>query len=84
MIALTEKRFLESSEREGFLDEADRSHEKQLDDLDRVFSMVAEADTPTEVLSDLCFYTPFYSRTSIRVTNGFFCTKYVGARLFML
>lgn len=44
---------------EGFTDEADASHMKQLEDLASVFEKAAEADTPTEVSTFLTF--PFLS-----------------------
>ncbi|XP_057985113.1 E3 ubiquitin-protein ligase CHIP-like isoform X2 [Hevea brasiliensis] len=52
--ALKEKRFLDSSQTEGFLDETIAPHLKELEDLGQVFKRAAEDDTPTEVPDYLC------------------------------
>ncbi|KAA8543556.1 hypothetical protein F0562_021698 [Nyssa sinensis] len=52
--ALEEQHFLDTSEPEGFLDEATNSYSARLEALQRVFRKVAEADMPTEVPDYLC------------------------------
>ncbi|KAJ9697462.1 hypothetical protein PVL29_009329 [Vitis rotundifolia] len=52
--ALKEKHLFDSSELEGFLDENHRSNLEQLEALDRVFRIAAEADIPTDVPDYLC------------------------------
>ncbi|WVZ16695.1 hypothetical protein V8G54_009677 [Vigna mungo] len=52
--ALKEKHFLEFSEAEGFVDDPTTSHSEQLEALEVVFNIAAEADTPTEVPDYLC------------------------------
>lgn len=52
--ALKEKHLFDSSELEGFLDEIPRSNLEQLEALDRVFRIAAEADMPTDVPDYLC------------------------------
>ncbi|XP_061370929.1 E3 ubiquitin-protein ligase CHIP [Gastrolobium bilobum] len=52
--ALKEKHFLDSSQMEGFVDDATTYHLEQLEALERVFSKAAEDDTPTEVPDYLC------------------------------
>ncbi|KAF2292541.1 hypothetical protein GH714_025377 [Hevea brasiliensis] len=52
--ALKEKRFLDSSQTEGFLDETIAPHLKELEDLGQVFKRAAEDDMPTEVPDYLC------------------------------
>ncbi|XP_059594217.1 E3 ubiquitin-protein ligase CHIP isoform X2 [Vitis vinifera] len=52
--ALKEKHLFDSSELEGFLDEIPRSNLEQLEALDRVFRIAAEADLPTDVPDYLC------------------------------
>lgn len=47
--ALKEKHFLDASQMEGFIDEAEISHLQRLESLERVFNEAAEADMPTEV-----------------------------------
>lgn len=47
--ALKQKHYLENSEIDGYYDEVSISNSKQLKDLDKVFQIVAEADTPKEV-----------------------------------
>lgn len=47
--ALEQKYFLDQSELEGFVDEADIAHRKQLKSLRSVFEKVTEADSPSEV-----------------------------------
>lgn len=53
--ALKEKHFLEFSEAEGFVDDPTTSHSEQLEALEVVFKIAAEADTPTEVCTSLLF-----------------------------
>lgn len=50
-----EKHFLEFSEAEGFVDDPITSHSEQLEALEVVFNIAAEADTPTEVCTSLLF-----------------------------
>lgn len=59
--ALKEKHLFDSSELEGFLDEIPRSNLEQLEALDRVFRIAAEADLPTDVstVAPLTFPYPF-------------------------
>ncbi|KAA0068084.1 E3 ubiquitin-protein ligase CHIP [Cucumis melo var. makuwa] len=52
--ALEQKYFLDQSELEGFVDEAEIAHRKQLKSLRSVFEKVAEADSPSEVPDYLC------------------------------
>ncbi|XP_031739293.1 E3 ubiquitin-protein ligase CHIP isoform X2 [Cucumis sativus] len=52
--ALEQKYFLDQSELEGFVDEADIAHRKQLKSLRSVFEKVTEADSPSEVPDYLC------------------------------
>ncbi|GMN50226.1 hypothetical protein TIFTF001_019380 [Ficus carica] len=52
--ALKQKHYLENSEIDGYYDEVSISNSKQLKDLDKVFQIVAEADTPKEVPDYLC------------------------------
>lgn len=49
--ALEQKYFLDHSELEGFVDEAEIAHRKQLKSLRSVFEKVGEADAPSEVIS---------------------------------
>lgn len=53
--ALKEKHFLEFSQREGFVDDPTTAHSEQLEALEVVFNIAAEADTPTEVCPCLFF-----------------------------
>lgn len=48
-VALEQKYFLDHSELEGFIDEADIAHRKQLKAVRSVFEKVADADAPSEV-----------------------------------
>ncbi|XP_038886938.1 E3 ubiquitin-protein ligase CHIP isoform X2 [Benincasa hispida] len=52
--ALEQKYFLDQSELEGFVDEAEIAHRNQLKSLRSVFEKVAEADAPSEVPDYLC------------------------------
>uniref|UniRef100_A0A2P2KRI3 E3 ubiquitin-protein ligase CHIP n=2 Tax=Rhizophora mucronata TaxID=61149 RepID=A0A2P2KRI3_RHIMU len=52
--ALKEKHFLDNYETEGFLDETNASHLKQLENVGHVFQKAAEEYTPTEVPDYLC------------------------------
>ncbi|KAG6606301.1 E3 ubiquitin-protein ligase CHIP, partial [Cucurbita argyrosperma subsp. sororia] len=52
--ALEQKYFLDHSELEGFVDEAEIAHRKQLKSLRSVFKKVGEADAPSEVPDYLC------------------------------
>ncbi|XP_022931210.1 E3 ubiquitin-protein ligase CHIP-like [Cucurbita maxima] len=52
--ALEQKYFLDHSELEGFVDEAEIAHRKQLKSLRSVFEKVGEADAPSEVPDYLC------------------------------
>ncbi|CAI9107332.1 OLC1v1006663C3 [Oldenlandia corymbosa var. corymbosa] len=52
--ALKEKQFLDSSEKEGFVDETMKANADQLEALDRVFQKAAEDDIPTEIPDYLC------------------------------
>lgn len=53
-LALTEKHFRDVSQTEGFIDQAEAEHSKQLLALERVFRGAAEADMHTEVPDYLC------------------------------
>ncbi|XP_022159463.1 E3 ubiquitin-protein ligase CHIP [Momordica charantia] len=53
-VALEQKYFLDHSELEGFIDEADIAHRKQLKAVRSVFEKVADADAPSEVPDYLC------------------------------
>lgn len=52
--ALKEKHIMDSSKMEGFIDEADVGHVKQLKALEHVFRKAAEQDRPSEVPDYLC------------------------------
>ncbi|XP_050208529.1 E3 ubiquitin-protein ligase CHIP [Mercurialis annua] len=52
--ALKEKCFLDNGQTEGFLDDMNAAHSKQLEDLGRVFNKAAEDDIPAEVPDYLC------------------------------
>lgn len=52
-VALKEKHFRDAHQKEGFVDENDKSNLDQLKALDQLFKKVTEDDTPTEVRIDV-------------------------------
>lgn len=66
--ALEQKYFLDQSELEGFVDEAEIAHRKQLKSLRTVFEKVAEADAPSEVSMLVTTFISLFSYNLLGIT----------------